>query len=1059
VVLAGLAQADTITVGPGGPGGGYDYANIQDGIDAAISGVDTVVVAQGVYYENINFGGKNIILTSIDPIDPNIVATTIIDAGGSGTVVTFSGSESTSCVLTGFTITGGYVTSSSYGGGITGNGSNATVSNCIIKNNTSDVDGGGLHNCDGDIIDCSISDNLTNRNGGGLYDCDGSISNCRIMNNVADGQQAPYVCKGGGLYGCGGIIANCVISGNTAGVSSHGGGRMDFGGGLSSCHGRIANCIIADNKVYGYRIGGGLHNCGGDITNNVITGNVGTYAGLYSCGGSISNCIIWGNSGMEMAYCSEPNYSCVEGGSSGTGNISDDPCFVDADSNDYHLLSDSPCIDTGDPGYVPIAGETDIDGEPRVMGGRVDMGADEFTSTLVPTIGISPTEFEFYATWGAANPETQILTIRNIGAVTLNWEIIEDCLWLEVDPNNGQSSGEANEVTISVDISGLDCGMYNCNLTISDPCAFNSPQIVPVNLNIAGPIIGFSPPQLEFIGVERGANPADQVLTIYNTGGNTLNWQISEDCNWLSVDPNNGSSTGEVDDVNVILDISALGGGIYNCELLVSDPNAENNPQTVAVTLHLGDADGKLYVPSEYTTIQEAIDVTWEGDTVIVAEGTYTGIGNKNLDYDGKAITVRSLNPNDPCVVAATIIDCENSGRGFYFHSGEDGNSIVTGLTVSNGNITGTPGSPDAYGGGIYCSGASPTIINCFVINNSVYAWNCSHCSGGTVEAFGGGISCVSNSHPIIINCTVSGNLAKVPNLIEGYGDAYGGGIFCSSDSTVAVYNCTITSNTSHGGMWMSDASWIHYAQDSYGGGIYISSGASSSIKNTLFADNETKLVSGEDYDGVNYGKSRGAGIFCGADVNVIIDNCTFYGNYTDPTGVRGNGGGIFGPATVSNCIIWNNLSSSQIAGSANVTYSDIEGGFSGTGNINADPCFVSGPLGDYYLSQTAAGQGSDSPCVDAGSNTAANLGMDIYTTRTDKVWDEGIVDMGYHYAGNVADLDNDGDVDLFDFAILASQWQDVPGLPSADIAPDGGDGVVDEKDLGIFCDNWLCGK
>ena len=69
-----------------------------------------------------------------------------------------------------------------------------------------------------------------------------------------------------------------------------------------------------------------------------------------------------------------------------------------------------------------------------------------------------------------------------------------------------------------------------------------------------------------------------------------------------------------------------------------------------------------------------------------------------------------------------------------------------------------------------------------------------------------------------------------------------------------------------------------------------------------------------------------------------------------------------------------------------------------GEGNISDDPLFVSGPLGGYYLSCRAAGQASDSPCIDRGSATAGSFGLDKFTTRTDHVPDTGIVDMGYHY-------------------------------------------------------------
>ena len=97
-----------------------------------------------------------------------------------------------------------------------------------------------------------------------------------------------------------------------------------------------------------------------------------------------------------------------------------------------------------------------------------------------------------------------------------------------------------------------------------------------------------------------------------------------------------------------------------------------------------------------------------------------------------------------------------------------------------------------------------------------------------------------------------------------------------------------------------------------------------------------------------------------------------------------------------------------------------------------------------------------DSPCVDAGSDTAVNLGVDHHTTRTDKLGDEGIVDMGYHYCENLADLNDDGKVDVIDLVILASQWQQGPGIPSADIAPTGGDDLVNDRDLSLLADNWL---
>lgn len=107
-----------------------------------------------------------------------------------------------------------------------------------------------------------------------------------------------------------------------------------------------------------------------------------------------------------------------------------------------------------------------------------------------------------------------------------------------------------------------------------------------------------------------------------------------------------------------------------------------------------------IHVPEDYITIQAGIDVAVDSDTVLVADGTYTGSGNKDLDYSGKALTVMSENGPE-----LTIIDCENDGRGLYFHSGEDALSRLEGFTIQNGY--------ERYGGGMYLYDSSPTITNC----------------------------------------------------------------------------------------------------------------------------------------------------------------------------------------------------------------------------------------------------------------------------------------------------------------------------------------------------------
>ena len=231
-LLAGIpCAAATITVDWDGSG---DYTTIQAGINAAVSGVDTVEVAEGTYIENIAFGGKNIILTSTDPDNPVVVAATIIDGNDLDSVVRFNGSETSDCKLSGFTITNGYGHAIGDGGGIAGPGS-ATISRCIIRDNVAQRHGGairGENNFYGLIDRCIITGNSTvNQNGGGIVGCHGTISNCLIYNNTA-------TLLGGAMVNCNGAIVNCTIVDNIA---------SDGTGGIYACDGTTTNCIICGN--------------------------------------------------------------------------------------------------------------------------------------------------------------------------------------------------------------------------------------------------------------------------------------------------------------------------------------------------------------------------------------------------------------------------------------------------------------------------------------------------------------------------------------------------------------------------------------------------------------------------------------------------------------------------------------------------------------------------------------------------------------------------------------------------------------------------------------------
>jgi hypothetical protein len=301
------------------------YTTINGAIDNA-SDCNEIEVYPGTHYENVDFDGKSITVRSSDPCDWDVVATTIIDGNDLDAVVRFDGTETSDCKLLGFTITNGYGSADSDGGGISGLDTSANIANCIIKENIAQRHGGGIRKVDGDIDNCIIFGNSTeNQNGGGLVGCHGTISNCLIYNNTA-------TLVGGAMVNCDGGIVNCSIVDNTAGNNT---------GGLGYCDGTITNCIIWDNS------------------------------------GTVSD---------QVTFSSTPTYSCIQNWSSGgTGNIATDPNFVDAANDDYHLNSVSPCIDVGDSGGT-YTGQLDIDGDNRVIdiAGKgdgtvdVDMGADEY---------------------------------------------------------------------------------------------------------------------------------------------------------------------------------------------------------------------------------------------------------------------------------------------------------------------------------------------------------------------------------------------------------------------------------------------------------------------------------------------------------------------------------------------------------------------------------------------------------------------------------------------------------------------------------------------------------
>ncbi|MCP4710975.1 MAG: hypothetical protein GY869_20315, partial [Planctomycetes bacterium] len=212
------------------------------------------------------------------------------------------------------------------------------------------------------------------------------------------------------------------------------------------------------------------------------------------------------------------------------------------------------------------------------------------------------------------------------------------------------------------------------------------------------PVFGLSEQHFDIEYQINDPLPPIQSFEIRNRGSNIMQWQIYEDCDWLSVTPQSGTSTGELTRVNLSLDPSNLEVGWYQGELIIQDPNAFNSPQKVSVNLHVY-IEGQRHVPREYVTIQKGIDAADENDMVVVAPGVY----QENISMGGKNIVLTSNNPKDSSMVTQTVIQGIGSASVVTFTGSETADCTLTGFTITGGHT-------DTYGGGIFGNGALATI-------------------------------------------------------------------------------------------------------------------------------------------------------------------------------------------------------------------------------------------------------------------------------------------------------------------------------------------------------------
>jgi len=388
------------------------------------------------------------------------------------------------------------------------------------------------------------------------------------------------------------------------------------------------------------------------------------------------------------------------------------------------------------------------------------------------------------------------------------------------------------------------------------------------------------------------------------------------------------------------------GGGIC-CEYL-SSPTIENN----AIEGNSADDGGGIYCEQSSPTITSN---TISGNTAFLGGGIYCYY-ESSPTITNNTITENSSNRFGGGICCEYLSSPTISNNAIERNSAErDGGGICcyyeSRATISDNTIT--DNSSKRFGGGIYCWLCSLPMI----LSNTI--------SGNSAGYAGGAISCWESS-PRVSNNTIAGNSASLcggiycsqssptitDNTIVNNSGGDGAGIYCSQSSPM-ITNNTISGNTA-----------------GLGAGIYCYS-SSPTISNNTIAHNSVTYF--------------GSGIFCSRSSPTVTNN-TIAGN---TAGMEG--GGIYcylGSPTITDCIIWGNGDDLY---QCEATFCCIEDNDWGPGNIHADPMFVPGPLGDYYLHP-------DSPCIDAGSQSADEAGLSGRTTRGDGVPDTGTVDMGYHY-------------------------------------------------------------